>query len=162
MKNPPAVWETWVQSVGWEEALEEGMATHSCILGNIPGQRNMSGNMPGKSHGQRSLEGYRLLGCRVRHNGTTKHSFLSPLQVPCKPGLRLPLGGTSAAGALGPSPLRRLAWLFGQSSQGWLGQNVWGRVHVISIRPSTAGGSSCSFLKGAVSPMLSSWMWVPS
>ena len=26
-KNPPAVWETWLQSLGWEDPLEEGMAT---------------------------------------------------------------------------------------------------------------------------------------
>ena len=32
VKNPPAMWETWVQSLGWEEPLKEGMATHSCIL----------------------------------------------------------------------------------------------------------------------------------
>ena len=32
VKNPPAVWETWVQSLGWEDPLEEGMATHSSIL----------------------------------------------------------------------------------------------------------------------------------
>ena len=31
-KNPPAVQETWVQSLGWEDPLEEGMATHSSIL----------------------------------------------------------------------------------------------------------------------------------
>ena len=31
-KNPPAMWETWVQSLGWEDALEEGMANHSSIL----------------------------------------------------------------------------------------------------------------------------------
>ena len=31
-KNPPAMWETWVQSLGWEDPLEEGMATHSSIL----------------------------------------------------------------------------------------------------------------------------------
>ena len=30
-KNPPAMQETWVQSLGWEDALEEGMATHSSI-----------------------------------------------------------------------------------------------------------------------------------
>ena len=34
-------------SLGWEDALEEEMATHSSIL-------------PGKSHGQRSLAGYSL------------------------------------------------------------------------------------------------------
>ena len=33
VKNPPAMHETWVQSLGWEDPLEEGMATHSSILG---------------------------------------------------------------------------------------------------------------------------------
>ena len=32
VKNPPAIWETWVQSLGWEDPLEESMATHSRIL----------------------------------------------------------------------------------------------------------------------------------
>ena len=32
IKNPPAMQETWVQSWGWEDPLEEGMATHSSIL----------------------------------------------------------------------------------------------------------------------------------
>ena len=32
VKNPPAMWETWVQSLDWEHPLEEGMATHSSIL----------------------------------------------------------------------------------------------------------------------------------
>ena len=31
-KNLWAVWETWVQSLGWEDPLEKGMATHSSIL----------------------------------------------------------------------------------------------------------------------------------
>ena len=31
-KNLPAMWETWVQFLGWEDALEKGMATHSSIL----------------------------------------------------------------------------------------------------------------------------------
>ena len=43
VKNPPAMLEM-VQSLGGEDPLEEGMATHSSIL-------------PGKSHGQRSLAG---------------------------------------------------------------------------------------------------------
>ena len=29
VKNSPAMWETWVQSLGGEDPLEEGMATHS-------------------------------------------------------------------------------------------------------------------------------------
>ena len=32
IKNPPAVWETSVQSLGWEDALEKGKVTHSSIL----------------------------------------------------------------------------------------------------------------------------------
>ena len=31
-KNPPAMWETWVWSLAWEDALEKGKATHSSIL----------------------------------------------------------------------------------------------------------------------------------
>ena len=31
VKNPPAIQETWVQSLGWEDDLEKGMATHSSI-----------------------------------------------------------------------------------------------------------------------------------
>ena len=38
VKNPPAMRETWVQSLGWEDPLEKGMATHSSILAwRIPG-----------------------------------------------------------------------------------------------------------------------------
>ena len=32
VKNLPAMWETWVQSLGWDDALEKGKATHSSIL----------------------------------------------------------------------------------------------------------------------------------
>ena len=32
VKNPPAMWETWVQSLGWEDPLEKEKATHSSIL----------------------------------------------------------------------------------------------------------------------------------
>ena len=45
VKNLPAVQETWVQSLSWDDPLEEKMATHSSILA-------------GKSHGQRRLAGY--------------------------------------------------------------------------------------------------------
>ena len=45
MKNLPAKQETQVLSLGWEDPLEKEMAAHSSIL-------------PGKSHGQRSLQGY--------------------------------------------------------------------------------------------------------
>ena len=32
VENMPAMWETQVQSLGWEDPLEKGMATHSTIL----------------------------------------------------------------------------------------------------------------------------------
>ena len=40
VKNPPATWETWVRSLGWEDPLQEGMTTHSSILAwTIPKDR---------------------------------------------------------------------------------------------------------------------------
>ena len=45
VKNLPTVQETWVQSLGQEDPLEEEVATHSSILA-------------WKTHGQRSLTGY--------------------------------------------------------------------------------------------------------
>ena len=32
VKNPPVMWETWVRSLGWEDPLEEGTATHSGVF----------------------------------------------------------------------------------------------------------------------------------
>ena len=34
VKNPPAMQETWAQSLGWEDPLEKGMATQYSCLGN--------------------------------------------------------------------------------------------------------------------------------
>ena len=45
VKNPPVIQETWVRSLGQEDPLEKGMATHS-------------GALAGESHGRRSLVGY--------------------------------------------------------------------------------------------------------
>ena len=36
VKYLPAMWESWVQSLGWEDPLEECLATHSSILAWIP------------------------------------------------------------------------------------------------------------------------------
>ena len=47
VKNPPAMWETWVRSLGWEDPLEEGMATHSNILAwRIPTAEQPGGLQP--------------------------------------------------------------------------------------------------------------------
>ena len=40
VKNPSAMQETWVRSLGWDDPLEEGMATHSSVLAwKIPKDR---------------------------------------------------------------------------------------------------------------------------
>ena len=47
VQNPPAMWETWVRSLGREDPLEEAMATHSSILAwRIHGQRNLTDYSP--------------------------------------------------------------------------------------------------------------------
>ena len=46
VKNPPVMQETQVRSLGQEDPLEKGMATHSPV------------SLPGESHGQRILVGY--------------------------------------------------------------------------------------------------------
>ena len=53
--------ETWVQSLGWEDPLEEVMATHSSIL---------AWRIPMDS----PLAGYSPCGCRVGHDQATKHT----------------------------------------------------------------------------------------
>ena len=32
VKNLPAMWDTWIQALGWEDPLEKGKATHSTIM----------------------------------------------------------------------------------------------------------------------------------
>ena len=51
VKNLPEMQETQVQSLGWEDPLEKGMATHSSILA-------------WKFDGQRSLTSYSSWGCK--------------------------------------------------------------------------------------------------
>ena len=64
VKNPPAMRETWVWSLGWEDSLQEGMSTHSSILAwRIPWTEGPVG--------LQSMESDR----RVRHDQATKHRF---------------------------------------------------------------------------------------
>ena len=47
VKNMPVMQEIWVQSLGWKDILEKGMATHSSILAwKIPWTRNLAGYSP--------------------------------------------------------------------------------------------------------------------
>ena len=64
VKNP-AMRETWVQSLGWEDPLEKGMATHSNIF-------------PGEIHGQSSISGYGPWG--RKESETTNFYFCCGLQ----------------------------------------------------------------------------------
>ena len=51
VKNPLAMQETWVQSLGWEDPLEKEMATHSSILAwRTPGTEELGGLQPRGSH----------------------------------------------------------------------------------------------------------------
>ena len=50
VKNLPAMWETWVQSLDWEDPLEKGMATHFSILAwEIPWTDEAGGLQPMRS-----------------------------------------------------------------------------------------------------------------
>ena len=53
VKNLPKMWKTQVQSLGWEDHLEKGMAGHSCLE-----------FFPGEFHGQKSLVDYGPWGCK--------------------------------------------------------------------------------------------------
>ena len=62
VNNTPAMRETWVQSLGWEDPLEEGMATHSSILAwRIPWTQEPGGLQSMASQ-------------KVGHSWMTKHS----------------------------------------------------------------------------------------
>ena len=64
VKNLPAMRETWVRSLGQEDPLEEGMATHSSILAwRIPWTED-----PGRLQSMGSQ--------RVGHNWTTEYAYL--------------------------------------------------------------------------------------
>ena len=53
--NLPAMWDTWVQSLGWENLLEKGIATHSSILAwRIPWKGVKIWGFPGSSDGKES------------------------------------------------------------------------------------------------------------
>ena len=67
-KNPPAMQETWVRSLGQEDPLEEGMATTPLFFA-------------GESHGERSLAGYSPWGYTVLDmTEVTQHAQFSSVQ----------------------------------------------------------------------------------
>ena len=47
IKNPPSMWETWVQSLSCEDLLEDGLEIQSSILAwRIPMKRSLAGSSP--------------------------------------------------------------------------------------------------------------------
>ena len=65
VRNPPAMWEAWVQSLGWGDPLEKKMGTHSSILAwRIPWTEE-----PGGLQSMGSL--------RVGHDWATSLSFMA-------------------------------------------------------------------------------------
>ena len=67
VRNLPALQETWVQSLGWEDPLEEGMQPTPVFL-------------PGEFHGQRSLVGYTVHG--IAKSQTLLRNQHSPWSTP--------------------------------------------------------------------------------
>ena len=68
VKNLPAILETWVRSLGWEDPLEEGMATHSSILAwRIPWTEE-----PGRlqSRGRKESHTTERVSIAQRHEGS--------------------------------------------------------------------------------------------
>ena len=62
VKSPPAMWETWIQPLGWEHPLEEIMKAHPSILAwRIPMDKEPGGLQS-------------MLSRRVRHDSATMHS----------------------------------------------------------------------------------------
>ena len=62
VKNLPAMWETWIRSLGWEDPLEEEMATHSGTPAwSIPWTEE-----PGRAHSP--------CACKESDDRATKHN----------------------------------------------------------------------------------------
>ena len=69
VENPPAMRETWVQSLGWEDPLEKGKATHSRILAwRIPWTVHADHGVSKSPWGCKESD----MTERLSHEGTTK------------------------------------------------------------------------------------------
>ena len=72
VKNPPAMLETWIWSLGWEDPLEEGTATHSSILAWKIRQRSLADYNPlGRTESDTTEATYHAHAC-------------THLKAPCK------------------------------------------------------------------------------
>ena len=83
VKNPPAMQETWVWSLGWEDPLKEGMATHSSIPAwRIPMDSRAWGAIVHGVKGSYTTE----------QLSTEQHSTRKLSMIGCHPGLELMKG----------------------------------------------------------------------
>ena len=77
VQNLPAVWETWVQFLGWEYPLEEGMATHSSCLENPMDRGAWWATVHRVAKSQTRLEQLHLISSHLNeYLGVLKHFIL--------------------------------------------------------------------------------------
>ena len=76
VKNLLAMQETWVQSLGWEDPLEKGMATQSNILAwRFPWTRSLADDGPwGHKESDRTVSN--TFTCHLKYDLGKKHSIL--------------------------------------------------------------------------------------
>ena len=70
VKNPHAMWEIWVRSMGWKDPLQEVMAIHSSLLAWRRKRHLTPVFLPGKFYGQRSLMDFSSWG--LKESDTTE------------------------------------------------------------------------------------------
>ena len=75
VKNPPAMQEIWVRSLGWEDPLEEGVATHSSILSwRIPWTEEPVGYSP---------QGHKESDTTEQLSTAQKHTYVCMPAISC-------------------------------------------------------------------------------
>ena len=82
VKNPPAVQETWARSMGWEDPLEKGMASHSSILAwRIPMNREAwQATVHGVAKSQTGLNDQGSMQIQSPHSACSLYKLLEPPQ----------------------------------------------------------------------------------
>ena len=109
VKNLPAMWETWVWSLGWEDSPGEGKWLPTPVF------------LPGEFRGQRSLVGYSPWGCKELDTTERLTLFGEFQRNHCDATGREVLGGST----LGGKPWAGATWVLGEGN--WEAC-VWGGV----------------------------------
>ena len=104
VKNLPVMWKTWVRSLGWEDSLEKGKATHSSLLAwripwtdesHISKRLSLFKPRPRESCVAQGLSEGRPCGRRRRRRLTGEAQHPPPPGCPCREGLPPRAGGPS-------------------------------------------------------------------